>query len=151
MSHSRGSKGARQLRVESQLQRVVAELISREVRDPRVGNVTITAVEVVPDMSAARIYFVPFGDEHPVEEVRDGLARAAGYLRGEVGRRLGLRHAPRLDFAFDESIGRGAALSALIRTAVREDRDRAVAAGTAHEADRESLTAEVSAKPRHGE
>jgi ribosome-binding factor A len=125
MSQSRGGKGARQQRVESQLQRVVAELISREVRDPRVGSVTITAVDVVPDMSVARVYFVPFGTAHTVDEVRDGLARAAGFLRGEVGRRLGLRHAPRLEFEFDESIERGAALSSLISEAVRDDRDRA--------------------------
>ncbi len=124
MGHSRRSNGARQQRVESQLQRVVAELISREVRDPRVGSVTITAVEVVPDMSVARVFFVPFGTAHPAGEVRDGLERAAGFLRGEVGRRLGLRHAPRLEFEFDESIGRGAAISALIDAAVRADRGR---------------------------
>jgi ribosome-binding factor A len=128
MGHSRGSKGSRQQRVESQLQRVVAELISREVRDPRVGSVTITAVDIVPDMSVARVFFVPFGSAHTVDEVGEGLARAAGFLRGEVGRRLGLRHAPRLEFTFDDSIERGASLSSLIKEAVREDRDRAAGA-----------------------
>jgi len=125
MRGTRGSKNARAQRVESQLQRVVAELISREVRDPRVGSVTVTAVEVVPDMSVAKVYFVPFGTAHTVEEVQQGLDRAASFLRGEVGRRLGLRHAPRLDFRFDETIERGTALSALISSAVREDSARA--------------------------
>lgn len=125
MSSARGSKGARQQRVEAQLQRVVAELIAREVRDPRVGSVTITAVEAVPDLSLARVFFVPFGTAHTADEVMDGLARAAGFLRGEVGRRLGLRHAPRLEFRFDESIERGAALSSLIGEAIRGDRSRA--------------------------
>lgn len=151
MRHSRGSKGARQQRVESQLQRVVAELISREIRDPRVGSVTITAVDVVPDMSVARVFFVPFGDEHPVDEVREGLARAAGFLRGEVGRRLGLRHAPRLEFAFDESIDRGAALGALIREAVREDRDRAGTAAEAAESNGDDAAARAGAMPRYAD
>lgn len=125
MGSARGSKNARTQRVESQLQRVVAELISRDVRDPRVGSVTITSVEVAPDMSFAKVYFVPFGTAHGVDEVQAGLSRAAGFLRGEVGRRLALRHAPRLDFRFDETIGRGTALSALISSAVREDSARA--------------------------
>lgn len=120
-SNRGGSKSSRTQRVESQLQRVVAELISREVRDPRVGSVTVTGVEVVPDMSVAKVYFVPFGTAHAVEEVQQGLDRAASFLRGEVGRRLGLRHAPRLDFRFDETIERGTALSALISSAVRDD------------------------------
>jgi ribosome-binding factor A len=125
MRGARGSKNARTQRVESQLQRVVAELISRDVRDPRVGSVTITSVEVAPDMSSAKVYFVPFGNAHSVEEVQAGLARAASFMRGEVGRRLALRHAPRLDFRFDETIERGTALSALISSAVREDSARA--------------------------
>lgn len=129
MGQFRASKSARQQRVESQLQRVVAELVSREVRDPRVGSLTITGVDVVPDMSLARIYFVPFGGAHTVEEIREGLARAAGFLRGEVGRRLGLRHAPKLEFEFDDTIERGAALDSLIREAVRADRDRAAVRG----------------------
>jgi ribosome-binding factor A len=125
MRGARGSKNARTQRVESQLQRVLAELISREVRDPRVGSVTITSVEVVPDMSVAKAYFVPFGNAHSVAEVQEGLSRAASFLRGEVGRRLGLRHAPRLDFRYDETIERGTALSALISSAVRADGARA--------------------------
>jgi ribosome-binding factor A len=65
---------------------------------------------------------VPFGDRHPPDEVQAGLARAAGFLRGEAGRRLGLRHAPRLDFVYDESIGRADRLTRLIDDAVRNDR-----------------------------
>ncbi|MEZ5459607.1 MAG: 30S ribosome-binding factor RbfA [Steroidobacteraceae bacterium] len=78
------------------------QLISRDVRDPRVGSVTITSVEVAPDMSVAKVYFVPFGAAHGIDEVAEGLSRAASFLRGEVGRRLGLRHAPRLDFRYDD-------------------------------------------------
>ena len=113
---------ARLQRIGAELQRVLSELISREVKDPRVGPVTLTAVEVAADMGVARVLFVPFGDRHQPDEVQAGLARAAGFLRGEAGRRLGLRHAPRLDFVYDESIGRADRLTRLIDDAVRNDR-----------------------------
>lgn len=115
---------ARQQRIGAEMQRVLSELIARELRDPRVGMVTLTAVEVAPDLSVARVLFVPFGDRNPVDEVAAGLARAAGFLRGEVGRRVGLRHAPRLEFVFDESIGRADRLTRLINDAVRSGPDR---------------------------
>ena len=119
------ARNARTLRIGAELQRVVAELISREVKDPRVGDVTITAVDLSPDQSVARVSFVPFGDRHAVAEVQAGLTRAAGFMRGEVGRRLALRHAPRLEFVYDESIERAARLTNLIDGAVRTDRDHA--------------------------
>jgi ribosome-binding factor A len=108
----------RHRRIEGELQRVLAELISREVKDPRVGNVTITAVELAQDLSTARVFFVPFASTHSAEEVRAGLTRAGGFLRGEAGRRLSLRHAPRLEFVFDESIEKAAHLTDLIDQAV---------------------------------
>jgi ribosome-binding factor A len=114
-------KSARTLRIESELQRVLSDLIRREVRDPRVGAVTITAVSALQDMSAVRVLFVPFGGAHSTEEVQAGLNRAAGFLRGEVGRRLGLRHAPKLEFEFDASSERADRLTHLIDTAVRND------------------------------
>jgi ribosome-binding factor A len=109
----------RHRRIESELQRVLSELIAREVKDPRVGNVTVTAVAVTADLGSARVYFVPFGNKHAAEEVGAGLTRAGGFLRGEVGRRLGLRHAPRLEFVFDETIEEAARLTQLIDKAVK--------------------------------
>ncbi len=109
-------------RIESEIQRVLAALITREVKDPRVGNVTVTAVHVAPDMGSARVFFTPFASLHPAEEVHAGLTRAAGFLRGELGRRLGLRHAPRLEFVFDESVEGAARLTHLIDRAVADDR-----------------------------
>jgi ribosome-binding factor A len=111
----------RQQRIESELQRVIAELVSREVKDPRVGMITVTGVQVAADMGAAKVLFVPFGGQHSPEEVQAGLNRAAGFLRGEVGRRLGLRHAPKLEFQFDESIERADRLTKLIDQAVKAD------------------------------
>ncbi|HEX4268863.1 MAG TPA: 30S ribosome-binding factor RbfA [Steroidobacteraceae bacterium] len=113
--------GGRVRKIESELQRVLAELISREVKDPRVGNVTITGVSLSADKSVARVFFTPFASQHPAEEVRSGLTRAAGFLRGEAGRRLGLRHAPRLEFVFDDTAEKAARLTGLIDRAVAED------------------------------
>ncbi len=113
---------ARSRRIESEIQRVLAALIAREVKDPRVGNVTITAVKVAADMATARIYFTPFASRAPSEQVRTGLTHAASFLRGELGRRLGLRHAPRLEFVVDESVEGAARLTSLIDRAVAADR-----------------------------
>jgi ribosome-binding factor A len=114
-------------RLEAQIQRVLAALISREVKDPRVGNVTITAVTVAADAGSARVFFTPFASSNPPEQVREGLTRAAGFLRGELGRALSLRHAPRLEFVFDDSVEGAARLTSLIDRAVAADRpaDRA--------------------------
>ncbi|HEV2286061.1 MAG TPA: 30S ribosome-binding factor RbfA [Steroidobacteraceae bacterium] len=113
---------ARSRRIESEIQRVLAALIAREVKDPRVGNVTITAVRMAADMGTARIYFTPFASREPPELVRTGLTHAASFLRGELGRRLGLRHAPRLEFVFDDSVEGAARLTSLIDRAVAADR-----------------------------
>ena len=113
---------ARTQRIESEIRRVLAGLIARELKDPRVGNVTITAVSVAADMGSARVFFTPFASRHAPAEVRAGLESAAGFLRGELGRRLGLRHAPRLQFAFDDSVDGAARLSNLIDRAVAADR-----------------------------
>ncbi|HYB65847.1 MAG TPA: 30S ribosome-binding factor RbfA [Steroidobacteraceae bacterium] len=113
---------ARSRRIESEIQRVLAALIAREVKDPRVGNVTITAVQVAPDMGTARVYFTPFAAREPHEQVRAGLTHAASFLRGELGRRLSLRHAPRLEFVFDDSAEGAARLTRLIDRAVATDR-----------------------------
>jgi ribosome-binding factor A len=119
---------ARTQRIESEIQRVLAALIAREVKDPRVGNVTITAVSVAADKATARIFFTPFASRNPPEQVRTGLTHAAGFLRGELGRRLSLRHAPRLEFVFDASVEAAARLSSLIDRAVASDRAGAAAA-----------------------
>jgi ribosome-binding factor A len=113
---------ARTRRIEAEIQRVLAALIAREVKDPRVGNVTITAVQVANDMSTARVYFTPFASREPAAQVGLGLTHAASFLRGELGRRLSLRHAPRLEFVFDESAEGAARLTSLIDRAVAADR-----------------------------
>jgi ribosome-binding factor A len=115
------AKAQRLGRIEGEMQRVLYTLISREVRDPRVGNITITSVSVAPDMATARIFFVPFVSKHAPEEVSAGLNRAAGFLRGELGRALQLRHAPKLEFIYDQQIENADKLTRLIDGAVKSD------------------------------
>jgi ribosome-binding factor A len=113
----------RHRKIEAEMQRVLAELVSREVKDPRVGNVTITAVSLAADLATARVFFVPFASRQSADQVGAGLTHAGGFLRGEVGRRLGLRHAPRLDFVFDDSFDKAERLTGLIDRAVAKDRE----------------------------
>jgi ribosome-binding factor A len=117
-------RNSRHQRIEAQMQRTLAELVPRAVKDPRVGNLTITAVSLLEDLSAARVWFVPFGKDRVTEEQLAGLKSAAGFLRGEVARQLGLRHAPKLEFLFDTTLERAQSLTELINTAVASDRQR---------------------------
>jgi ribosome-binding factor A len=118
---------ARATRIAAQMQRSLAGLL-RRVKDPRVGNVTVTAVQLAADLSVARIHFLPFA-ALPVaaadaEQVLTGLRSAAGFLRGELARELKLRHAPRLEFQLDTDLERAQHLTELIDDAVRTDRAR---------------------------
>lgn len=115
-------KNARHQRIAAQMQRTLAELVPRAVKDPRVGHLTITAVSLLEDLSVARIWFLPFGKGRDVEEQLAGLRSAAGFLRGEVARQLGLRHAPRLEFFVDTALEQAQALTQLINRAVASDR-----------------------------
>jgi len=115
---------ARGARIASQMQRSLAALLRRGVKDPRVGNVTITAVDLAPDRSVARVHFLPFAGGHSPDEVLAGLRSASGFLRGEVARELKLRHAPRLEFEVDTNLEQAAHLTQLIDSAVKSDRAR---------------------------
>lgn len=116
---------SRTRRVGEQMQRELAELIRRELKDPRVGMITITGVDVSRDLSHAKVFVTVLGGDHSVEQTLDTLNHAAGFLRHELGRRMTLRITPELHFFFDASVERGAELSALIDKAVgkRGDRD----------------------------
>ena len=113
-------------RVAEQVQRVLGEMLRREVRDPRLKPVTVTHVKVSPDLSHAWIYYELLnGDSHdPLQ--REILDEAAVYLRGPVGRALRLRLSPELHFEPDVELERGNRLDALITQAVREDAARHV-------------------------
>jgi ribosome-binding factor A len=115
---------ARSRRVGEQMQRLLGEVLLRDVKDPRAEGVSITAVEVSRDLSHATVWYSlldPAADPAPAGEA---LARAAGLIRGKLGRAMYIRHVPALHFRHDESVERGARLSELIDRAVAADKDR---------------------------
>src|SRR5690349_15285397 len=106
-------------RVGQQIQRALSELIRRELRDPRLGMITLTDVRMSSDLGYAKVYYSVLGaDPHLAQEI---LTQAAEFLRGPLGRALGIRHSPELRFVQDELIESGARLSALINEAVKKD------------------------------
>ena len=111
----------RALRVGEQIQRELAQMLRDGVRDPRVGRITITAVEVSPDLSHAKVFVTDLaGSEHADEAVR-ALDRTAGFLRSELAHRIRLYSVPQLHFAYDDSIESGMRLAKLIDDAVASD------------------------------
>jgi ribosome-binding factor A len=113
-------------RVAEQVQRTLAEMLRREVRDPRLKPVTITHVRVSPDLTHAWVYFLILtGETHDPLQL-EILTEAARRLRGPLGRALRLRVAPELHFQPDEELERGNRLGDLITRAVRDDQTRHV-------------------------
>ncbi|VAW76554.1 Ribosome-binding factor A [hydrothermal vent metagenome] len=108
-------------RVGEQLQRELATLIRDEVRDPRVGMVSVSAVEVSRDLSHAKVFVSTLGEKEETTELLKVLEGAAGYLRHLLGQSLNMRHVPQLQFKHDHSLQEGARLSALIDSAVEAD------------------------------
>lgn len=103
-------------KVGDQIQRELSEIIHRELRDPRVGLITLTAVDVSPDCAYARVFFTCLDRSHlPVAE--EGLRRATGFLRSQLGKRIKIWTTPELRFVYDESVERGDRLSQLIDSA----------------------------------
>lgn len=103
-------------RVAEQVRRDLADLIRTELKDPRVGMISLTDVELTPDYAHAKIFFTTLQSEH-LEEIQLGLKRASGFLRRELGRRIHIHTLPELHFVYDNSIERGASLSQLINEA----------------------------------
>lgn len=114
-------------RLADQIQREIAGLIRLELKDPRLGMVTVSGVKVSPDMGYADVYVTVLGatlDEKPDESLAV-LNTASGFLRSELGKSIKTRITPRLRFHFDEVTARGNRMAALITQAVREDQVRA--------------------------
>jgi ribosome-binding factor A len=120
---------ARGLRVADQIQRDLAELIAYELKDPRVGMITLTEVQVTPDYAHAKIYFTMLKDsKEEVKQALEGLTKAAGFLRNLLGKRLHIHTLPQLHFVHDTSTARGMEMSALIdqanATRAKDDGER---------------------------
>jgi ribosome-binding factor A len=115
---------SRTQRVADQIQRELAGLIQREVKDPRVGMATVSAVEVSRDLSHAKVFVTIFNGGEDKEEIRESvkaLNNASGFLRSQLGQRMKLRIVPTLRFHYDDSLSRGNYLSNLIDQARASD------------------------------
>ncbi len=114
----------RTLRLGEQIRRELAMLIDRELKDPRIGMVTINDVEVSADLAHAKVYYTVLGDAVAREQTREGLEKASGFLRGRLGKILHTRVTPELHFIYDETEERGRRLDDLIARARAEDAAR---------------------------
>lgn len=116
---------SRAQRIGDQMQRELALLIQREIKDPRLGLVTITGVEVSRDVSHAKVFITIMGKDDDVDAVKGNLRilnDASGFLRMQLGKAMKLRAVPQLHFHYDASVRRGVELTTLIERAVAEDR-----------------------------
>jgi ribosome-binding factor A len=108
---------SRRERVAEQIRRELADLIHSELRDPRVGMVSLTEVAVSADYAHAKVFFSSLAGSEHLDSVMAGLEHSAGFLRTELGKRISLHMTPQLHFVFDQSLERGAQLSRLISEA----------------------------------
>ncbi|AEO99237.1 30S ribosome-binding factor RbfA [Weizmannia coagulans] len=102
-------------RVGEQMKKELSDIIGRKLKDPRVGFVTVTDVEVTGDLQQAKVYLTVLGDEVQKKDTLDGLEKAKGFIRSEVGKRIRLRKTPELIFEIDESIEYGNRIETLIK------------------------------------
>ena len=109
---------SRRDRICEQIRRELAEVLRSELRDPRVGMVSLTDVQISPDYAHAKIFFSTLEGGAGLDSVLAGLQKASGFLRGELGKRIRIHTTPQLHFVFDDSLERGAHLSRLIGEAV---------------------------------
>jgi len=112
-------------RVADQIQRELSDIVRGELKDPRIGLVTFTGVEMSPDLAHARVFFTSLGDPAGCAATRAGLVSAAGFLRSMLGARIKLHNTPELQFVYDDSVESGIRLSHLIDEAVASDVARA--------------------------
>ncbi|MEF2965167.1 30S ribosome-binding factor RbfA [Paenibacillus sp. M1] len=101
-------------RVAEQIKKELSLLIQSELKDPRIGFVTVTGVDVTNDLSQATVYLSVFGDEESKQNSLKGLDKANGFLRTEIGKRIRLRHTPELIFKIDQSIAYGSRIEKLL-------------------------------------
>ena len=107
-------------RVGQEIQAAIADMLTRgQLRDPRIGFITITGVKMSPDLRVAKVFYSMLGSEEARKETQAGLDAAKGFVRREVSSRLNLKFSPEVFFAFDASVGEGDKIDRLLRQ-VRE-------------------------------
>jgi ribosome-binding factor A len=102
-------------RVGEEIKKELSILLQREMKDPRIGFVTVTAVEVTSDLQLAKVFISVFGSEEQRQASLSGLQKAKGFLRSEIGKRVKLRHVPDFVFKLDQSIDYGNKIETILR------------------------------------
>lgn len=102
-------------RVAEQMKKELTDILSRKVKDPRIGFLTVTDVEVTGDLQQATVYITVLGGEEEREGTLKALAKAKGFIRSELGQRIRLRKTPELMFEFDESVAYGSRIDTLLK------------------------------------
>ncbi|SFS59749.1 30S ribosome-binding factor RbfA [Marininema halotolerans] len=108
-------------RVGEQIKKELSQVLQQEMKDPRIGFVTVTAVEMSGDLQQAKVFISVYGDDEKKKESLEGLEKAKGFLRSELGRRIQLRHTPELVFKFDGSIEHGNHISKLLEEVNKDE------------------------------
>ncbi|MDD5748565.1 MAG: 30S ribosome-binding factor RbfA [Actinomycetota bacterium] len=108
-------------RVEQAFKQEIAEIIEREIKDPRIGFVTVTGVEISSDLRHGKVYVSIFGNEEEIENTIEGLRSATGFVKRHLGERLRLRFMPELEFIHENISERAVDLTGKIRTVINED------------------------------
>ena len=109
-------------RVGEQMKKELGDIISRKIKDPRIGFVTVTDVEVTGDLQQAKVFISVLGDEEQRENTLKGLAKAKGFIRTEIGQRIRLRKTPEITFEFDESVDYGNRIENLLHQLHSDDK-----------------------------
>lgn len=117
MSHRPG-------RLAEALKKEISDILINEIKDPRIGFVTITMVEVTPDLRYARVYASVLGNEEQRKLTTEALIKATGYIRSEIGKRIRLKFTPEITFKLDSSIERGTRIIKLIEEVNNEGESR---------------------------
>lgn len=113
-------------RINGEVQRVLAQIIRGEIKDPRIAPMTsVVAVEVAPDLKTCKAWISVLGDEKAQADTLAGLKSAEGYIRGQLARTINLRNTPQITFIMDQSIAYGVSMSKRIEEVVASDREAA--------------------------
>ncbi len=110
-------------RLAEALKQEISQLIREELKDPRIGFVTVTSIEVADDLSHAKVYVSVLGDDQKAKETIEALKGASGFVRTEIGKRIRLRHVPEIVFKYDNSIEHGVHIARLLRDIHEEGQD----------------------------
>ncbi|KKK39560.1 ribosome-binding factor A [Mesobacillus campisalis] len=110
-------------RVGEQMKKELGDIIGRKIKDPRIGFVTVTDVEVTGDLQQAKVFISVLGDDVQKENTLKALAKAKGFIRTEIGQRIRLRKTPEITFEFDQSIDYGNRIETLLHQVQNEDKE----------------------------